>query len=299
MVLLRHAFQYLLFLKFTFIARIIPVHASQFLGRLTGYALFYLVKKERNICLYQLGVAFPEMEEAERWQVTKSAYAQMGMTLWELLAIPRIRREADRWVKWEGEEALRAAYEEKRGVVAVTAHTGNWELFTVLFGMVEIPAQAVVRSLYNSLINNVLVANRESPFMKMIQRGSKASPRQLLTCLKNGDVLVLALDQDTRTQSVFVDFFGVPAATPRVAASLALKGGVPIVTALDRRLADGSHVFSFERIEVPKDFCPCAAHEIELTQMLTHAIEKHIRAFPDQWAWNHRRWKKRPTEETP
>ena len=33
-----------------------------------------------------------------------------------------------------------------------------------------------------------------------------------------------------------------------------------------------------------------------LTQAITGEIEAHVRAWPEQWAWNHRRWLHPPQE---
>jgi lauroyl/myristoyl acyltransferase len=35
--------------------------------------------------------------------------------------------------------------------------------------------------------------------------------------------------------------------------------------------------------------------EQALTQTLNNVIEAHIRAWPEQWAWNHRRWLHEPS----
>jgi KDO2-lipid IV(A) lauroyltransferase len=36
-----------------------------------------------------------------------------------------------------------------------------------------------------------------------------------------------------------------------------------------------------------------------LTQEVTRAVERAVRAHPDHWFWVHRRWKTRPPEGLP
>ena len=57
----------------------------------------------------------------------------------------------------------------------------------------------------------------------------------MLRALRKGEMLGLLIDQDTRVQSVFVPFFGQPAATPRAAADLALRTGAAALVVLYQR----------------------------------------------------------------
>ncbi len=291
---LRRKLQYGVVWIFLTLAAYLPVKASQSMGRWLGALLYLVIRRDRSISEYQLRMAFPELDGPALQRLARRCFQHLGITFFETLAIPRIRREAARWVRLEGEEAIRTAYGGGRGVILVTAHVGNWELLAVAFEELQIPVQAMARTIPNSLVNDLIIRHRESEYLKVVQRGSSQSPRQLLRCLKHGDVLLLVLDHDIPTQGVFVNFFGIPAHTPRVAASLALKLKVPIVMGLGTRMADGSQVFRFESFPVPDTLQSNAEGIHGLTQSINDIIEAHIRANPEQWTWNHRRWKRRP-----
>jgi len=294
---LRHALEYALVRAILALAAWIPVRTCQRLGSAMGAALYSLPSSHRRIAEVQLALAFPELDAAARRRLGRTCFRHLGMTAWEALALPRLRREARRWIRLEGEEVLRAAYAEGRGVVLLTGHVGNWELLSIVFDLVALPARAVVRTLVNRRVSDLLVRHRNATHLGVIQRGAPDAPRQLLACLKGGEALVLAIDQDIRGQGVFADFFGVPANTPRVAASLALRLGAPVVTAFDARGPDGVHTFRFERLPPPPGISDDAAGVRAFTQTFNDAIERHVRAHPEQWAWNHRRWKRRPPPE--
>jgi KDO2-lipid IV(A) lauroyltransferase len=291
---LRRELQYWVVWAFFVVATRLPVAASQRIGRWLGSLLFPLVRRDRAICEYQLELVFPELDAKARRELAVRSFRNLGMTLMETLAIPRIRREAERWVQLEGVESIRAAYEEGRGVILITGHMANWELLAVAFEQMKIPAQAVARSIVNPRLNELVTRHRQSDYLQVVQRGSRQSPRQLLTCLKQGQVLLVVIDHDTNVSGVFVDFFGRPANTPRVAAGLALRMGVPVVSAFGRRREDGSHLFHFQRIRVPKGLGDDTDGIRRLTQLFSDAMESHIRECPEQWTWNHRRWKRRP-----
>ena len=295
---LRHFGQFLIVWVFLRLAMLLPVRLAQKTGSLLGALLFPLIRRDRTIIEHQISRVFPEMTEKERTRFAKTCYRNMGVSLFEVLLIPRIRKKATDWIQFQNETALREAYQEGKGVILVTGHMANWELFSIVFEMLRIPARAIVRSIFNQQLNNLLLNHRKSDFLQAIQRGSKDSPRQLLNCLRNGDVLVVALDQDTDVPGVFVDFFGLKANTPRIAANLALKMGVPLMTGFDQRLEDGRHCFHFNRLPLEEGIENNEENQILLTQRLSDAMEAHIRKFPEQWAWNHRRWKRRPPDET-
>ncbi|MEE8394487.1 MAG: lysophospholipid acyltransferase family protein [bacterium] len=296
---LRRRAQFAIAWVFGLVARLLPVRASQWAGKWLGRLLYPLASRDRSICAYQLRLAFPAMTEEQRSAIARGCFENLGMTLWEVFAISTMRRDLRRWVGLEGEEDLRKAHAQGRGVILVTGHMANWELLGLAFEQLDIAANAVVRSIENPLLDDLLLRNRESTHLKFFHRGSKESPRRLLQCLREGNVLVVALDHDTVAPGVFVDFFGMPANTPRVAASLALRLGVPIVTGFDRREDGGTHCFRFRRVDYPPELENNAAGVMRVTQLLSDAMEAHIRQYPHQWTWNHRRWKRRAPDPSP
>jgi KDO2-lipid IV(A) lauroyltransferase len=273
----------------------LPVRAMQRLGRIAGRLGHAWERSERAVCEYQMRRVMPELSEAERARLTRRCFEHMGMTAFEALAMPRIRRDSARWLALEDAIALRAAHALGRGVVLVTAHCGNWEFLPVAAGQLRIPMTAVVKPLTNPRLNELMRRQRRAEFLTLAERGGRNTAKVLLQALRQGRVLVVAIDQDIDAQSVYADFFGLPARTPRVAASLALKLGVPIVAAFDRRREDGTHAIRFQAVPVSDAVRASADPEQALTQTLNNVIEAHIRAWPEQWAWNHRRWLHEPS----
>jgi Kdo2-lipid IVA lauroyltransferase/acyltransferase len=60
------------------------------------------------------------------------------------------------------------------------------------------------------------------------------------------------------------------------------------------RLPDGDHELVLDP-EIPLVITGDLDHDILVnTARYTAAIERHVRAHPEQWFWVHRRWKSRP-----
>lgn len=274
----------------------LPVRTAQALGRGLGRLVWMLRPDYRARCDAHLALAFPAMPRAERRRIAAAAFRHMGMTLCEALNLRRLRAEGKRWVHTENERAFLDAHARGHGVVLVTAHTGNWELVPIVMDRLRVHTVAVVRP-FPEPLNTLLARNRRSEHLELAHRGTDSSPRVLLNCLRAGNALLLAADQDTRVHGVFADFFGVPANTPRAPASLALKRGAPVVTYLDERRPDGTHMVHFREVPVTEAVRQAPDPVQALTQAITDALEAHIRAHPEQWAWHHERWKRRPPGE--
>jgi Kdo2-lipid IVA lauroyltransferase/acyltransferase len=103
--------------------------------------------------------------------------------------------------------------------------------------------------------------------------------------LKGGAILGLLIDQDTDVQSVWVEFFGHQAKTPRAAADLALRMESAVVLGFCTRVGPCRYRLSMREV-------PTAGKDaVQLTAELTRLIEQQIRAAPEQWVWMHQRWK--------
>jgi KDO2-lipid IV(A) lauroyltransferase len=294
---LRRLLQYWLARGALALAGRLPLPALQRLGRVLGSLVYRFGKTDRAVCEHQLGQAFPERSAEERAAIARACFAHLGMTAMEMLSLPRLSLEPEPWLTLERAAVLQEASARGRGVILVTCHSGNWELLNTAVNRLKIPSLAVARPLNNPRLNALVLDARRSTYLEVMQRGSKDSPRQLLKALKQGKALILLIDQDLDAQNVYVDFFGVAARTPRVAASLALRMNVPIVTAFDRRLPDGTHVMRFGEVPVTEAIRAAADADRALTQAITAEIEAHVRAWPEQWAWNHRRWLHPPEED--
>ncbi|HRG10815.1 MAG TPA: lysophospholipid acyltransferase family protein, partial [Cyclobacteriaceae bacterium] len=103
--------------------------------------------------------------------------------------------------------------------------------------------------------------------------------------------------QDTKVKSRFVNFFGMPAATPIGATVLALRTGCAVVPTYIYLGEDGKqhmHILPEIPLVITGD------EETDLvvnTQNFTNVTEQIVREHPEQWVWMHERWKTKPGEE--
>lgn len=258
-------------------------------ARLGGLA-WTILKRERGKALRNLAVAFPQLSVREREQLGRASFRHLGVSLFEVAWLPNLgAAELEKTTRFEGLDGFRAAAESGRGVVLFTGHCGNWEWMCAAIGLSGIRMNTVARQLYDERINDFIVASRRRFGVDTIGRGSASSGKEILQTLRHGDVLGMLIDQSLKVESVSLPFFGVPASTPVGPAKLAIRSGALAIAGFIHRDAEGIQHVHFQP---PVDTAVCS-DPIELTAMMTRAIEAQIRSVPEQWVWMHERWRDR------
>jgi Kdo2-lipid IVA lauroyltransferase/acyltransferase len=267
------------------------------LGEALGSAAWALGLR-RRVALEGLRRAFPERTEEERRATARDAYRQLGRSMAEI-ALSRGIRDADleQLVRFEGWDRYESARARGRGVVVAVAHFGNWELLARATARRGVPLTAITRALRGRLNERLLAARREGGLRELPDKGSSGAALRLL---RRGETLAVVIDQNMRpSRGVFVDFFGEPACTTPAAAVLALRTGAPLLAVFPVRGPDGTHRVWVEGPFAPPPGTRGRSAVKALTQEVTRAVERAVRAHPDHWFWVHRRWKTRPPEGLP
>ena len=266
-------------------------------GRL-GALAYYLAPETRKLTLRHLGMAFPEKSDAERIAIGKKTFKMLGKNAGDLLRASRITELADleKILVTQGFENFERAYKKGKGVMFIACHLGAFDLQIANIALRGYSPNVIGTPLKDKKLNDLLMEYRSAHGAIAIERGRETF--RMLKVLKSGGIVALLIDQDTKVKSVFVDFFGMPAATPAGAAVLALKTGAAVVPAYNYLGEDGMQHMHI----LPEVALRVTGNEEEdilyNTQLLTTLIEQHIRKHPDQWVWMHERWKTKPGEST-
>lgn len=276
------------------IARGLPLGAATALGRFAGRLAFRLSTPNRDLALENLAFVFPQKSERERRRLAEESFARLGAAGVVWAAFPHSEHVLDRFVSIEGRENLDAALAHGKGVLWITGHVGCWELMGARMQKAGYDCAVIATTVRYAAINRWTIEARNAWGVTTIERETAASGREILRHLRANGNLGILLDHDTKVPSVQVDFFGQPAWTAVGAAELAVKLGCAAVPAFIVSRAGGGYTVRIGAPilpppRVPKPDQPRAIRD--LTQVYTRAIEDQIRAFPEEWAWMHRRWK--------
>jgi Kdo2-lipid IVA lauroyltransferase/acyltransferase len=273
----------------------LPLGVTRPLGAQIGATAMAISARDRRRARSHLRLAFPSLDEASMRALLRSTARHVGKLLaevaWLLRATPE---EVAEQCAITGLEHLQRPLAAGTGAVLITGHCGNWELCNARVGVAGIPLTIAVRGMHDPRLDRIATALRSRFGAEVVPRGQDAG-RRLFAALAANRVNGLLIDQDIRDiPGVFVPFFGRPAWTPSGAASLALRHGCPVVPIFAHRRSDGRHLAEIHPPLPDPPPGPSEERITALTAAATAAIERQIRAYPEQWVWMHRRWRTRP-----
>lgn len=295
---LRRGVEYAVFRFGLFLGKKLSLPQLQKMGRGVGSLGYKVLRKDRGIVEKQLELIFPELDAAQRKQWTQECFSHFGQMLFEFLSLPQILRDEADLLEVENEEALTKAIQAEKGVILLAMHSGNWELISAYAKRSGLKMKAATTNFPDPRINELIESQREHGNMEILRRGTSTAIRKLLSCLREKEVLVLAIDQDTNVLSTWVPFFGIPAKTPVGAAVFALKTGASVVSYNVIRQPNGTFRMRFETLGNFVRQHPEMEQDVySVTRKMNLHLEQRIRENPQQWAWFHRRWRHRPVEE--
>ncbi|MFC1829680.1 lysophospholipid acyltransferase family protein, partial [Thermodesulfobacteriota bacterium] len=208
----------------------IPRKTAIQLGNRLGHLLFLVDKRHRNIAIENLTHAFgDEKGPIEIRRLAKSVFMNIAQVIFEVgWSLCLDEERLFKHFELEGVSNLKAAYDKGRGVLALTAHFGNWELLTVAGAMSGYPLAVLYRPLDFKPLDRFFVTLRTRFGGKMIPQ--KRALREVLRSLKKRETVALLMDQNVDWyEGVFVDFMGRRACTNKGLALIALKSEAPVV----------------------------------------------------------------------
>jgi KDO2-lipid IV(A) lauroyltransferase len=248
--------------------------------------------------MFNLGLAFPDWSEAHRKRVIRRMTQQIGWMAAEFSQFPRYTRSnIEKVVVLDGFENFDTARRRAKGVLFLTGHMSAWELAPFAHALYGHPLHFLVRPIANrrvdALINRYRCLSGNQPIEK------NKSARSILRILADGGTVGILSDHNTvLEESVFVDFFGIPASTTSGLARIALRTDAAVVPGfLSWDRARRKYRLRFEpAVELSRT--EDEEQDVrENTARFTRIIENYVRANPDQWLWVHKRWKTRPPGE--
>jgi KDO2-lipid IV(A) lauroyltransferase len=287
---MRHWLEYLLVKSIQLAVQPLPLRVVRRLGEALGFLFYTVDRVHRRIALANLSVAFPARSAEEREAIAKAMFEHFGRLLLELLNYASLRNDQKlAIVEWEGEERVRLAYAQGRGVLFCTGHFGYWEQQALAHALKFEPMAVMARPLDNPKLHHLLEHIRVSNGNPVLYR--RGAVRKALRLLAERRGVGILIDQHmTSPDAIYVDFFGRPAATTSTLAALAIRTGAPVVPLFAFPLPNGRYRMIYEHpIEPPSRDSPDALREF--TQRCTDVLEMHVRRHPELWLWMHRRWR--------
>lgn len=265
------------------------------IGRGIG-ALFYRIGGSRKkVAMRNIELCFPEKSAAEQEALVKDNFANTGIAMMEMgmgWFWPNWRMK--KYVQFEGEELIKQAQNDGKGVLILTMHFTPLEMCCRVFGMVH-PAVAFYRPHNNKVMEFFQYRGRARANRYLI---GKRDVKGLFRALKDKEACLYLPDQDYgRNRSVFVPFFSVEQTASTTGTLLfARSSNCKVLVAMPYRTADNR--YKIEIHDCLPDF-PSKDNDIEDVTRVNQMVEHFVRQHPEQYLWVHRRFKTRPNKDDP
>ena len=276
-----------------------PRKLAQRIANLLGRILFSIVKKHRMIAIDNLTYAFGHEKTPEEIEkIARQVFINLVKVVFEVgWSLHLKESQFAEHFNIDGFRHMKNAYEKGKGVLALTAHFGNWELFPIIGAIIKFPINIVVRPLDFKPLDHFMFNLRTRFGGKIIPK--ERSIHTIIKSLHRGEIVVLLMDQNVDWyEGVFVDFMGHRACTSKGLALFALKTGAPVVPVFMVRETSGFRTEFGPEIITAKT--GDRQKDIENnTREYNRVIENIIRRYPDQWFWIHQRWKTKPYQAWP
>ncbi len=259
-----------------------------------GFFIYLFGTERRQVTRVNLELCFPELSPGEIRTLARAHFAALGMAIVEIaLGWWGTERMLRRLVTISGLEYLEQARHQGKGVVLLSAHFTTLEIGGRLLSM-HAPFQVLYRRHKNPVIEFLIQKARTRLYDTAIERGDL---RAMIKSLGDGQAVWYAPDQDSGSDnSIFVPFFGIPAATLTTTSRLVAVTGACVVPFFQARLP-GSRGYRLTLLPALEQF-PGDSIEAD-TRRIMELVEDRIRETPEQYVWSHRRFKTRPPGEPP
>ncbi len=262
------------------------------LGERLGDLLYALGRARRHIACTNLRLCFPQMDEEAREKLARSHFRAFGRSFLERgLLWWSSPEEIRRIVRVEGLARVRALA-GKPVILFVPHFVGldmGWTRLTLELDMVSIYAQQK-----NFYFNAALYKGRlRFGDSKLLSR--QEGLRQAIRGMKGGRPFYYLPDMDYgQRDTIFVPFFGVPAATITGLSRLSRMTGAAVIPCVTRMLpGEAGYV-----VELGEPWLDYPGESIEADTLRMNAwIEARIAEMPEQYYWVHKRFKTRPRGE--
>ena len=219
------------------------------------------------------------------WQT----YLNFGKYLADFLFFPKISaNNIDEIVKIENRHYIDEAFSYKQGVIALSAHLGNWEIGAITHSLKGYPINAIVLSHDNPRVNQFFIRQRERKNMNIIPVGSAF--RKALRVLRKGEAVAVLGDRDIFRKGIKLDFFGKAAIVPKGPAMMAVETGAAVLPVFAIRQSDETYKLIFEKPFFAQNAYNRTESIRKTALRIIMVIEKYIGLYPEQWLLFHYIW---------
>jgi predicted LPLAT superfamily acyltransferase len=197
---------------------------------------------------------------------------------------------------FQGEDHIRQALAEGKGVVIISAHCGNWQAAATLLGRLEVAVNMVAYEGEAAPLRRFSPLTAGEAQVALISlEDPLAAGIQIMSALGRGEIVAMHADRALEASlTIQVPFLGAAARFPVGPFAVAAVGGAPLIHAFAMRVSDYHYRFYAYPAEHPSF---SRKHQERQEQMRSWVglfaarLEEILRQYPLQWYNFYNFWK--------
>ncbi len=255
---------------------------------------FLFLTKLREICLKNLCKVYGDSKDQQEYKImVKGCIKNIGRTMIDLLYFVEHPQELTEITSIHNEDYLKQALKKGRGVVAVSAHLGNFPLMSVYLSKRGYKINVIIRPMRDSSFSVFMHELCDKWSINMIQTlPKKKFIKETFSALRRNEILFILSDEVApKGEGVLVDFFEQK--IPRAMGPMLFHNHigspiVPIFIAKDEK--NKFHIFIEKEVKI-NEMVSEDENNIKNISEVARIIEGFVRKFPMQWGgWLNKKW---------
>jgi KDO2-lipid IV(A) lauroyltransferase len=270
----------------------LPLRLLHAIAAIWGYLLSLIPGRTRNTTVKNLVACFPEKSTHEIKLLGRQSLQHTACTALEMgksWLLP-MDKAISMVTEVEGIELLQDTVNKDQGIVLLTPHLSNWEIFAYYVSQ-QIETTFMYQPPKIPALDRLLRKSRSRGGLKLAPTNSKGVA-QLLTALKKGELVGILPDQVPPSKAGrYAPFFGEQALTMTLASKLVQRSGARVFCGFALRLP---HAGGFRVIVKAADALIYDANLEQSVAGLNRSVEQCVELALAQYQWEYKRFRRRP-----
>jgi Kdo2-lipid IVA lauroyltransferase/acyltransferase len=273
----------------------LPRKVLIFFSDILGLVWYRLDKRHRTVALKNIQTAYPGTFSKSQAEIfAKKVFKHVAGIPFETIWFYRKSQQTlVPHFTVRGRNHLEKARKKGRGVLLLTCHLGNFELFVAASPMAGLKnPYGIYRKFDYPPLEHLMREMRQRFGMIMIPTGGATG--KIDRILRDGGIVGTLFDQNAGWYNgVVTYFFGRRACSKNSLAKIVLRSKAAVVPMFMVKKQDTYVMRFLPEIPLLRTGCPIKDIEIN-TQNYVTAVELMVRQCPQQYFWVHNRWKTKP-----
>lgn len=262
---------------------------TQRLGRFIGRILWMGDSSLMRVTKVNVELAFPELSSNEQQALIKSSLTETSKLFCEFGAMWEwpIEKSLSLIQSVEGKELFDLASQQKKGLIVLAPHHGNWELVGLYLSTLR-PMAALYRPPKIKPLEDYMSSVRGRQGSELVPTTKRGVVRLFSILRENGMVGILPDQVPGGTGGVFAPFMGVESNTVKLVSRLIEKTDCLVLSLVAMRREDGTGFDMIFRKADPEIY---SSDLITSVTAMNRSVEECVRYQPEQYQWEYKRFK--------